>query len=360
MENSDGISRARWSSDCEPAELQLSRNSGGQLLTLDRLSSIPRVTPCSTPRYQVSSVHSQNYDAGQVVVEINTLGNRTSIVFDVAGQRTTLEDARGNRHSFAFDAAGEETALIDPLSRRTTSGYGVAGRQDLRIDARGNRSTYSFDACNQKTGRSYANGTRVKQAFDAVGNRTLMHDSTVRYTSTFDKLNRTEMYSNPDRRGMTYSFDAASQRQATVDPGGGRFTSSYRTDGLIDSVENPQNDRTSYSYDDAGRRKVKKLANGTRASMTYDAGDNLSALYNMKSDSSVISSFDYAVDKVGNRTSVVEDNADRVTWSYDSSYQLTRKQQSSANSYDDEYQYDSVDNRTEKIADGARTVRSAT
>ena len=90
--------------------------------------------------------------------------------------------------------------------------------------------------------------------------------------------------------------------------------------------------------------------------MTSDAGDNLTALYNMKSDSTVISSFDYAVDKVGKRTSVVEANGDRVTWSYDHSYQLTREQRSGANSYDDEYKYDSVGNRKEKTADGARTT----
>jgi len=45
----------------------------------------------------------------------------------------------------------------------------------------------------------------------------------------------------------------------------------------------------------------------------------------LKSDASVISSFDYDYDKIGNRTSVVEADCDRVTYSYDKTYQLTEE-----------------------------------
>lgn len=94
------------------------------------------------------------------------------------------------------------------------------------------------------------------------------------------------------------------------DPDGGRFTYSYDAADRIEWLSNPQSDRTSYAYDDAGRRTLKKLAHGTRASYTHDAADNLTKLYNLKSDGSVISSFEYQCDSVGNRMNVLEANGD--------------------------------------------------
>ncbi len=75
---------------------------------------------------------------------------------------------------------------------------------------------------------------------------------------------------------------------------------------------------------------------------------------NLKSDGSVIASFDYAYDPTGNRTRVVEANSDRVTWSYDKTYQLTNEKRSGANAYNTTYVYDSVGNRLVKNADAVR------
>jgi len=66
---------------------------------------------------------------------------------------------------------------------------------------------------------------------------------------------------------------------------------------------------------------------------SVDAPSNLTAQYNLTSSATIISSFDYEYDKTGNRTSVVEANGDRVTWSYDDTYQLTNEQRSGANAY---------------------------
>jgi hypothetical protein len=50
---------------------------------------------------------------------------------------------------------------------------------------------------------------------------------------------------------------------------------------------------------------------------------------NRRSDGTAI--FTYAYDDVGNGTAVAEANGDRVTWSCDNTYQLTREQLSGAN-----------------------------
>ncbi len=89
---------------------------------------------------------------------------------------------------------------------------------------------------------------------------------------------------------------------------------------------------------------------------TYDAAGRLTQLVNRTSTGTMISSFDYTYDKVGNRTGVVESNNDRVTWSHDNTYQLTREQRSGGNSYDVTNTYDTVGNRTVKTDSGNRTT----
>jgi len=69
----------------------------------------------------------------------------------------------------------------------------------------------------------------------------------------------------------------------------------------------------------------EELGNGTRASYTYDDTNRIVVLANIRSSGTTISSFEYSYDGVGNRMGVVEANGDRVTWTYDSTYQLTRE-----------------------------------
>jgi len=63
----------------------------------------------------------------------------------------------------------------------------------------------------------------------------------------------------------------------------------------------------------------------------------------------VLAALTYSYDNVGNRSSCVEQNGDRVTWSYDTTYQLTREQRSGANAYDITYSYDATQNRLTKL-----------
>jgi RHS repeat-associated protein len=79
---------------------------------------------------------------------------------------------------------------------------------------------------------------------------------------------------------------------------------------------------------------------------------------NLKADSTTLSSFGYALDAAGNRTSVLEANGDRVTWSYDGIYQLVREQRSGASAYDITYTYDTLGNRLTKVEGGVTTTYS--
>jgi RHS repeat-associated protein len=101
---------------------------------------------------------------------------------------------------------------------------------------------------------------------------------------------------------------------------------------------------------------TSRLGNGTRASYSYDDADQVLRLANIKADATTISSFAYKYDSAGNRTRVAEANGDRVTWTYDNLYQLTREQRSGANAYTITHSYDAVGNRLKKVDGGAVTT----
>lgn len=137
-----------------------------------------------------------------------------------------------------------------------------------------------------------------------------------------------------------------------IDPDGGRFSYVYDSTGRLDSVLNPQSNRYTFGYDAANRRLWQANANGTRTSYTYDAADRMTKLENLKSDGSLISSFEYGYDNVGNPTSVLEADGDRVTWTYDNVYQLKTEVRTGTGAYRLTHTYDPVGNRTAQ-ADGA-------
>ncbi len=130
---------------------------------------------------------------------------------------------------------------------------------------------------------------------------------------------------------------------------------SYDSRKLLSYLVNPQNERTTWQYDSAGRPTTMTYANQAIAETDYDSGGRSTAVRNLKSDRTVISVFTYTYDNAGNRTTVAESSGDRVTWSYDNSYQLTREQRSGANAYDVTYSYDAVGNRLTKLEGGTTT-----
>src|SRR5262249_50296718 len=141
-----------------------------------------------------------------------------------------------------------------------------------------------------------------------------------------------------------------------VEPGGGRFTYAWDAAGRRDYLVNPQSQRTTWTFDNSDRMRTQRLGNGLRASYSYDDADRLLTLANITSGGTTISSFAYTLDVVGNRTRVVEADGTRVTWSYDSIYQLTREGRSGANAYDVTYSYDAAGNRKTMLKGGVITT----
>ena len=189
-----------------------------------------------------------------------------------------------------------------------------------------------------------------------VSNRTSMKDSTGEYSYQYSSLNQMLVASQPSGLSTTYAYDAVGNRQFMSDAKGGKVTYYYDAANRLERMTSIDGSRTTFSYDSANRPALDESANGTSASHTYDAANRLVTLVNLKSDEKVISSFDFTYDDAGNRISMLELGGDRVTWSYDLIYQLTKDERSVTVAYARNFTYDANGNRLVKNVDGSITT----
>ena len=70
---------------------------------------------------------------------------------------------------------------------------------------------------------------------------------------------------------------------------------------------------TTFGYDPVGNRTRKTLPGGAYTDYTYNSRSLLTLLENRKNDQTLVSSFAYGLDYVGNRTSMTEGDGDLTT-----------------------------------------------
>lgn len=106
----------------------------------------------------------------------------------------------------------------------------------------------------------------------------------------------------------------------------------YGYDGLnrLTSVTDWLLRTTAYTYDAAGRLIATVNPNTTRAAYAYDTVGRLTGLANTKGDATVISSYTYTLDAIGNHTQVVQDEpllpnipGQNLTYTYDAENRMT-------------------------------------
>ena len=82
----------------------------------------------------------------------------------------------------------------------------------------------------------------------------------------------------------------------------------------------------------------------------------MTGITHKKSGGSIIDSFAYSYDNVGNRTAVTENGGDTVSWGYDAAYRLTSETRTGSNAYASTFTYDSAGNRLTNKKNGATTT----
>ena len=283
-----------------------------------------------------------SYDPmGRLIQVTDASGKSTIFGYNASGKLITVRDANGNTTIYGYDPAGRVTQTTDPLGKTTIYTYDAKGNAKTRTDANGATVTYTYDSTGSLKGKAYPDNTSIAYTYDAAGNLLGVAGPTNSYTYVYNAAGR--LTNVTDSRGYTvsYDYDAAGNRtKMTLQPG----TPDQRVTNYIYDSANRLTRTTSpagnfaFTYDAVGRRKTLTYPNNIMASYTYDKAERLTGV-TYASGTSTVASFNYTLDRVGNRTKKTA--AEAELYLYDSLYQIL----SVTSGKPETFTYDAVGNR---------------
>jgi YD repeat-containing protein len=233
--------------------------------------------------------------------------------------------------------------------------------------------TYVFDSLNREVLRSFSlpptpvgkDRESIATTYDAANNATQIlehyHGTTIPDRTTrvsFDDFDREISRTDAFGKTLRYAYDANGNRTQLTDADG--KTTRYRYDALNrpTAVES-QGGATGYLYDRSGRVVVIAYPNGVRVQQFYELAGRISVIDN-RSGAAVVSRYEYAYDRNGNRVKQIETNGagpEETTYAYDSLDRLERVTYAegvAGAARTTSYSYDAAYNRT-----GERIMQSS-
>ena len=297
-------------------------------------------------------VTQYSYDAlGRLLQVRDALNNVTSYSYDNVGNRTSINDALNNTTTFAYDDLNRLITKTDPSGHAYTYAYDGVGNRTSLTDANGHTINYAYDGNNRLTTITYPDATTVNFSYDANDNRIGMVDKYGAYSYQYDELNRLTRYTDVFGKIISYAYDGAGNRTSLTYSDGKVVNYTYDSLNRMSTATDWSGGITSYNYDAGGNLTNIANPNGTTVTYGYDNADRLLSLTNAKSDASNISSYNYTLDKVGNRTQVTRNEplspiltSAAISYNYDNDNRLT-------SSTGDTYTYDANGNMTSKGSD---------
>ncbi|MGP8202036.1 MAG: DUF6531 domain-containing protein [Limisphaerales bacterium] len=245
------------------------------------------------------------YDSmGRLTNFTDTAGGTVRYTYDNVGNRTSVIDPNGHANTSAFDALNRLFKTTDPDGGVTQLGYDALGNLISRKDANGNTTTYIYDANNRRTKIIYPTGAPVTFGYDANGNRTSMTDSLGTTIYAYDALNRLTRVTDCYGQIVSYGYDKNGNRTSMTYPGNKIVHCNYDAINRLKTVTDWLGSESTYAYDANGNLASSVNANRTAAIYQYDSANRLIALTNSSPNSTVISSYAYTLDAVGNQTQV--------------------------------------------------------
>ena len=196
----------------------------------------------------------------------------------------------------------------------------------------------------------YPDGTSEFFIYDAKGNILTASNQHIAYAFSYDINSRVTAVTDSNDRAVSYQYDALGNRTRVTYLDGSVVSYGYDKASRLISLTHAG--RTfAYSYDSLGRRIKMTLPNGTSAAYQYDNNGRLTSLTHRTSTGSIIESFAYTHDNVGNRLSKTEVDT-KHTYSYDKIYRLLESLPTKLKGKDKEqehraeaFSYDPVGNR---------------
>ena len=284
--------------------------------------------------------YGETADPGRVTAT-DSLGRATTSWLGETGAITRRRDALGRESDLLLDDRGYVVGVSTPESGFVATPVDANGRTSATVDAAGNRTGFTYDA-------SGANAVALR---DALGRLT---------TQSFDARNLVTSQTDPHGT-VSYAYDAAGNRTATVFASGRATRTTYNAADLPTRVDYADGSAKTYEYD--ARRNLTKVtdldagaANPRPVVMDYDAADRVTRVtyatgrfvayrYNAAGRLDRVTAsdglaVDYGYDAVGRLQTLRSGGILEVTYAYDEAGRLAAK--AFANGTSTAYEYDAL------------------
>ena len=187
----------------------------------------------------------------------------TSWTYDSVGNLTKLTNGRGKSTTYTHSPRGEVTATTDPLGRKETFTYDEEGHLIKTITARGHAN-----------GGALMDKYTIRTGYDARGLQTSTTTSSAASSSTFAYSPGGDLTKVVDATGTTtLTYDAAHQLTGMAGPMG-VFAYSYSPWGEVASRTLPTHGAVTFGFDTDGRIATSS-SNSETTRFGYDRDDNL-------------------------------------------------------------------------------------
>lgn len=295
------------------------------------------------------------YDAMNRLIRVtDALGGVTGYAYDPEGNLLEVRDAKGNLTSFEYDTRNRLSATIDPLGQDESFTYDGNGNLLSTLDRNLQTIAFQYDAVNQLIRKTLPGNQVTTFAHDDVGNLTRVDDPDSKLGLAYDAANRlisvstTGSPNQPDVT-LTYVYDASGNRRRMIDSQTGATNYTYDALNRLTAITNPAQQTVSFEYDALSRRTKTVFPNGVTTTYAYDALSQLTNLAHTLG-ASTISSFGYAYDKVGNRTTLNTTRSGvnvtpRLNYTYDALNRLIQATYPLPSQPNETFNYDAVGNR---------------
>jgi RHS repeat-associated protein len=298
-------------------------------------------------RDPLGNVTRLGYDAnGNQTVVTDALNRVTRMGYDPLNRRVALTNALGAVWRYQFDANGNLLAAIDANARTNRSAYdqrnmvtnsanalGFAYRYEYdgngnvvkRADPNGAVLLYAYDAANRLTNIAYPDGGLLTFSYDPSGNATRISNATETVEYAYDALNRvTNVLVVGLARQVAYAYDAVGNRAVMTDPDGGKTLYTYDALNRLTALQDPQTNTWTFGYDAANRMTSMLMPNGIQCLYQYDTASRLTNMVYRNSTNTILQSFAYTYDAVGNPLRVRREDNLFENYAYDAVDQLVR------------------------------------
>ncbi len=214
-----------------------------------------------------------------------------------------LNESERSTTSYSYDDEDRLASIENPANDKARFTYNISASKRTRQDYLGNTTTYNYDLKNRLDSIVYPDHTVSigRNSNGKITSATCPEGST---SIEYNSLNQVKKYTDPYGKTVQYSYNDAGRLETLTYPDGKTVRYGYDDAGRLETVRDWLSGTTTYYYDNAGNLDNIVRPNSTEAVYVYDKASRLTAITEQKSNGTVIASYAYELDGVGNHKSV--------------------------------------------------------